>query len=366
MPFKHTIWRVGQPPVRIQESSLATEKLLEEMIVAAPEILSDQWMIIGRQEDTGFGGRIDLLAVAPDGALILIELKRGRTPREVVAQAIDYAVWLEGLDVEEIARIYSSFAPGHDLANDFRTRFGSDLGEATLNESHQIVIVASSLDSSSERIVGYLSQRGVSINVLSFQLFNTGTEQLLSRAWLLDPVETQISSNITSPKATKGPWNGEYYVSYGHSPGRLWSDAVKYNFVSAGGGSWYSNTLNLLKPNDRIWVKAPGHGFVGVGRVRGPAEAATDFEITIDGKEQLAVEALKGENGTNYHHAYMTDSDKMEYFVPVEWAQTVPVESAVNEIGLFGNQNTVCAPKTPKWRHTIERLERAFPKFDSI
>jgi hypothetical protein len=36
------------------------------MIVSAPEILSDQWMIIGRQEDTGFGGRIDLLAVAPD------------------------------------------------------------------------------------------------------------------------------------------------------------------------------------------------------------------------------------------------------------------------------------------------------------
>ena len=53
-------------------------------------------MIIGRQEDTGFGGRIDLLAIAPDGTLILIELKRGRTPREVVAQAIDYATWLEG------------------------------------------------------------------------------------------------------------------------------------------------------------------------------------------------------------------------------------------------------------------------------
>jgi RecB family endonuclease NucS len=61
------------------------------MIVASPEILSDQWMIIGRQEDTGFGGRIDLLGIAPDGTLILIELKRGRTPREVVAQAIDYA-----------------------------------------------------------------------------------------------------------------------------------------------------------------------------------------------------------------------------------------------------------------------------------
>jgi hypothetical protein len=363
MPIKHSIWRVGASPVRLLESTLSSEKLLEEMIVASPEILSDQWMIIGRQEDTGFGGRIDLLAVAPDGALVLIELKRGRTPREVVAQAIDYATWLEDLDAEEIARIYSRYAPGHDLADDFRARFESELDEATLNESHQIVVVASSLDSSSERIVGYLSKRGISINVLCFQMFDTGTEQLLSRAWLIDPIETQIASAVTSSKAAKEPWNGEYYVSFGQSKDRAWSDATRYGFVSAGGGSWYSNTLNLLKPNDRIWVKAPGYGFVGVGRVTGPAEAATDFKVVVDGKEQLAVEVLPG---AEYHRRFIADPDKMEYFVPVKWAQTVPLESAVDEIGLFGNQNTACAPKTPKWTHTIERLKQAFPKFNAI
>jgi hypothetical protein len=48
-------------------------------------------MLIGRQEDTGLGGRVDLLAVAPDGAVVLIELKRERTPREVLAQAVDYS-----------------------------------------------------------------------------------------------------------------------------------------------------------------------------------------------------------------------------------------------------------------------------------
>src|SRR5258708_1756712 len=139
MPIQHSIWRVGQSPIRLNESSLSSEKLLEDMIVAAPEILSDQWMIIGRQEDTAFGGRIDLLAIAPDGSLILIELKRGKTPREVVAQAIDYATWLEALGPDEIARIYSRFTDGRNLSDDFRTRFNSVLDEATLNESHQIV-----------------------------------------------------------------------------------------------------------------------------------------------------------------------------------------------------------------------------------
>jgi RecB family endonuclease NucS len=95
MPIHHAIWKVGTQPQPLVESSLTTERLLEEMIVAAPRVLSDEWMLIGRQEDTSFGGRIDLLAIAPDGALVLIELKRDRTPREVVAQALDYAGWVE-------------------------------------------------------------------------------------------------------------------------------------------------------------------------------------------------------------------------------------------------------------------------------
>ena len=80
MPIRHSIWRVGHTPQLLRESHLATEALLEEMLVTAPDILLPEWMIIGRQEDTVHGGRIDLLALAPDGALIVIELKRGKSP----------------------------------------------------------------------------------------------------------------------------------------------------------------------------------------------------------------------------------------------------------------------------------------------
>jgi RecB family endonuclease NucS len=111
MPVSQSIWRITQPPQRLRESALTSEKSLEAMIIATPEIVSDQWMIIGQQEDTGFGGRIDLLAIAPDSSLILIEIKRGRSPREVVAQAIDYATWVEALDSESVFRIYSRFKP---------------------------------------------------------------------------------------------------------------------------------------------------------------------------------------------------------------------------------------------------------------
>jgi hypothetical protein len=59
----------------------------------------------------------------------------------------------------------------------------------------------------------------------------------LSRAWLIDPAETQTNATVT-PAREKEPWNGEVYASFGHDEnGRLWSEARQYGFISAGGGT---------------------------------------------------------------------------------------------------------------------------------
>lgn len=364
MPIHHSIWRVGETPEPLPETQIVSEAMLEKMIVAAPRILSPEWMIIGQQEETGHGGRIDLLALAPDGTVILIELKRGRTPRDVVAQAIDYAVWAEGLDAQALASIYGRFSNGGGLAAAFLARFGQPLDEATLNQSHQIVIVAAELDASTERIVGYLNERDIAINVMCFQVFDHGAGQLLSRAWLLDPVETQLAATSSSKTSVREPWNGEFYVSFGSDISRNWDEARTFGFISAGGGAWYSGTLNLLKEGDRIWVKVPGKGFVGVGRVRGQPAAATDF--TLPGPDGSDVPALNILTKASYHRQEADDPERCEYFVPVEWIDTVSIDQAINDVGLFGNQNTVCAPKTPKWRHTVDRLKLAFPAYDQV
>ena len=253
MPIRAAVWTVGAQPVSLAEGRLAREDELEEMIVAAPRLLSDEWMLIGRQEKTDFGGRVDLLAVAPDGSLVLIELKRDRTPRDVVAQALDYAVWVERLEAQEIDRIYDRFRPGRSLKADFRARFGHDLDEDALNASHQIIVVASSLDDSTERILGFLSRRDVAVNVLCFQIFDHGAEKFLSRTWLLDPVTVQ--ANVTAPDRSGEPWNGEFYCSFGDGEERSWKDAVEFGFICGGGGAWYSRTLQLLAPGDRVWVE---------------------------------------------------------------------------------------------------------------
>jgi hypothetical protein len=258
-------------------------------------MLSDEWMLIGRQEDTGLGGRIDLLAITPDGSLVLVELKRGRTPREVVAQALDYAGWVERLRADEVVTIYGRFAPGRSLEADFLSRFGQKLDEDSLNQSHQIIVVASSLDDSTERIISYLNDRDVPINVLFFQVFANGNEQLLSRSWLLDPIRTQVSA-AAAPAGPSEPWNGEFYCSFGEGNDRSWAEAAQYGFISGGGGAWYSRTLQLLGPGDRVWVKIPDVGFVGVGRVTGRAQPASAFRLSAATGDRPALELLRRRN----------------------------------------------------------------------
>ena len=360
MPIRTAIWKVGTQPEPLLECSLASEQLLESMIVTSPRMLSDEWMLIGKQEDTGFGGRIDLLAITPDGSLVLIELKRARTPREVVAQALDYAGWVERLRADEIATIYGRFASGRSLAADFLSRFGQKLDEDSLNQSHQIIIVASSLDDSTERIVSYLNDHDVPINVLFFQVFANGSEQLLSRSWLLDPVRTQVNAAAT-PAGPSEPWNGEFYCSFGEGNDRSWAEASQHGFISGGGGAWYSRTLQLLGPSDRVWVKIPDVGFVGVGRVTGRAQPASTFTLPTPTGDTPALEVL---NGATYSRQFVDDPERCEYFVPIRWLQTVTKERAFYETGLFGNQNTVCKPTTPKWRSTVDRLKQKFPEFD--
>lgn len=362
MPIQHAIWRVGDDPAPLASSKLVSEQQLENMILREPRILSSEWMLIGQQEITSHGGRMDLLAIAPDGSLVLIELKRDRTPREIVAQALDYASWVADLTADRLVQIYNRFSKGGSLETAFQQRFGTVLDEETLNHAHQIIIVAAELDPASERIVAYLNARDIAINVVFFQVFQHGNEQLLSRVWLIDPGETQANAaSATGGSGEKEPWNGEFYVSFGDATSRSWDDARRYGYISGGGGLWFSQTLKMLSPSDRVWVNIPKKGYVGVGEVVEAVQPASTFKVMTETGEQLAMDVVQ--HGGKYK-ATANDPEKTEQFVRVKWLDAVDANKAFSEVGLFGNQNTVCQPTTPKWRHSVERLKTVFTKWN--
>ena len=331
------------------------EKRLQELIDADISIVDPGLLVIGREVTTSYGGRLDILGIDADGNLIVVELKRDQTPREVVAQALDYGSWIRHVNSEEIARIFLDYQrrflkretpEGIDVA--LTRKFNSIPDE--LNSAHRLVIVASELDPSTQRIVLYLQEEyGVDINVVVFRKFQDGDREYLTRSWLSEPDFLSVGASPSAIPKGKGDWNGEYYVSFGEGDHRRWSDAKRYGFVSAGGGSWYVKTLEKLQPEDRIWVLVPGKGYVGVGKVIASAVCHDQFMVDVNG-------TLTPIMDVDVEAPAAFDEQHGEYFVGVKWIKAVDLKYAVKERGFFGNQNTVAQPLVSKWQFTVERL----------
>lgn len=352
MSIEHTVWSLDEKKPLVS-SELKDEKELELLIVDNIEIINKGWLVLGNQVKTDAGKFIDILCMDYGGDLVVIELKKGMTPREVTAQVIDYAASVSMLTTEELAQIYLDHSKDNNTLNEaYKEKYGIELDEENVNQKVKMVVVASQMDNSTERIITFLSKTyGVDINILFFNIFKCGEERIISRAWFKEDDE----ENIKSIDSEKNPWNGEHYISYGSGENlRAWDDAMKYGFVSAGGGEWYSHTLKMLSPDDRIWVNIPHTGYVGVGIVTEEVQQAKDVSFVVDGKEISMKELpLKG----NYF--YNEDNpENAEYVVKVQWIKTVPETKAIKEIGFFGNQNSVCRPTSDKWEFTVERLKK--------
>lgn len=190
------LWEVlsGERLARIPRGSLDLESRLEEWLAADISILDPSLFVIGRQVETDFGGLIDLLCVDPAGDLVVVELKRDKTPREITAQALDYASWVVNLTHERITSIAETYL-GVPFGGAFEAKFGTDVPE-TLNGDHRVLIVGSVIDPSSERIIRYLSgTHGMNINAATFNYFRVEDDkELLARIFLIEPSEVELKT----------------------------------------------------------------------------------------------------------------------------------------------------------------------------
>jgi PAS domain-containing protein len=354
MALEIGLWRVDSAaPVRVGASGFPLEARLEELIQSDPTILGEPLLVVGRQVPTAFGKFIDLLAVSAEGALHVLELKRDRTPREVVAQVLDYGSWVQGLSHSDVLAL---FGDQHHTAFEvaFEERFGTRPPEE-LNGGHTLTVIAADVDPATERIVTYLAGFEVPVNVVFFRYFRDGEREYLARSWLLD--EATVAPSGTGRRGgTREPWNGrDWYISFGEEDqGRNWDDAVKYGFVSAGGGAWYSKTLRGLPVGARVFAYIPQAGYVGVGTSTGEARPFDDALVTVGGQQRKLSELpLAG----TYRWGPADDMNKAEYVVPVDWISTRPREHAVHKKGLFANQNSACKLRN---RFTLTTLYTEF------
>ncbi len=140
MPVETALWRITENGLtEARPSALKREADLHKWLEADPKLLGDL-LLIGSEIATDFGGRIDLLALDPAGIVHVIELKRDKTPREVVAQALDYASWVATLTLDDLQDIYRRYK-ADDLGSAYQARFGTLLPE-TLADEHSITCIS--------------------------------------------------------------------------------------------------------------------------------------------------------------------------------------------------------------------------------
>lgn len=354
MPVEMRMWRIdGDKPRPLTTSVLHAEKELHEFLARDPSLLGVRLLVIGSEVLTPYGKRLDLLAIDADGHLHVLELKRDKTPREVVAQILDYGSWVSMLSRDEVIDI----ADKH-LDQAFEAAFEDVFGESPpdeINGELQLTVVASELDSSSERIVTFLRGFGVPVNAVFFSYLEDDGRRYLARSWLAASEEGQRATTTAAKKSKRAAWNGQdWYVSFGGSLGRQWEDARTFGFVSAGGGRFYTKTMRSLPEGARIWVNLPGTGFVAVGKTIATAERFDHANVRRDGEwVRLADEQLVG----NYRHADDEDDDHAEWVVPVEWLDARREAEAFWTKGMFASQHSACKLRQ---EFTLERLAEHF------
>lgn len=317
--------------IESQRKPLDLEERIEDWVAQDLSLIGVDGVVVGRQVTTAFGKRIDLLAMDEEGGLIVIELKRDRSARDIVAQVLDYASWVCKLTTNEVHELALA-STGKSLTDIYRTRFGKAPPE-TLNATHQMVVVASEVDEATKRIIEYLAEEhDVGINASFFNIFGAEGHEWLTTDSLLNQDEVKDRSI----RKARAPWSGLYYFTSGTEDDRPWEDLRQYGFISASGGRTYSNKLDNLEIGAPIFLYQKGVGYLGYGKVTGGKTAAMDLRLD-DGTP--LVEALP-----NRH--YLTESaddpDRASYVVSVDWIKTFDRQQARTYPGIFANQNVVC------------------------
>jgi len=191
------LWKIGDGKSleKLRETTLRDlgykeETDMESWIADDISIISEDLMVIGRQVRTDYNKEIDLLCIDITGDIVIIELKRNKTPREVIAQILDYASWVNDLSSEQIKEIWMKEKKEKSLEDAFKEKFGFDLPK-DINEHHSMLIVALEIDSDTERVVKYLVDTyGVDINLITLQFFKDSKDnECMARIFSIDPKE---------------------------------------------------------------------------------------------------------------------------------------------------------------------------------
>lgn len=198
-----------------KKTSLELEKHLESWLENSPwAVAQEPLLIIGRQTfafQEEYGTIFpDLLGIDKEGNLVIIELKKGRTPREVIAQLLEYAAWANDLSDEKIHEIATSYFriinTEKEIEELFLETFETD-EIPSLNQRLRLFVAAEEISPSVAKVCRFLRQvHGVDVNCIQFSIFQTESGEVLVSSEAFVGLEDVVAPKKT---VTSQRWAGE-------------------------------------------------------------------------------------------------------------------------------------------------------------
>ena len=179
------------------------EAVLEDWLESNPDGIVEEGklLIVGRQVVTNFGGFIDLLGIDRHGTAVVVELKRNRTPRDTLAQALEYASFAARLDSEQLEGILRLYQKNDsvNLAEYHRVYFELAPDEAiAFNKDQRIVIVGQTISPEIRQTASFVRSKGIRVTCVEFSFFQAnGGTRLLSQDIVVGQ-EADKPSTVTS------------------------------------------------------------------------------------------------------------------------------------------------------------------------
>jgi len=227
------------------------EEILEDWIENSPNAIfeDEEVLIIGRQVTTNLGKAIDLLGLDKKGNTVVIELKREKTPRETVAQILEYASYVEDLTYEQLEKIAGDYIvdEGLNLAEKHRTNFKlSDEEAVAFNKEQRLVIIGQNISKEIEDTSIFLNKKGLEIYCIAFKYFKDKKgEKIITSDFVVKKSKTTGGATESRPKIDKNTFlaNVDKYIRDFFV--RLFNMASEYNMPLHWGSTGFSLNVNL-------------------------------------------------------------------------------------------------------------------------
>ncbi len=169
---------------RMAKTTFCNENLkerydIQEWVEKNPEIIDEDLLIIGKEVSLPSDIRIDLLAIDKKSNLVIIELKRDDSGRNVDWQAIKYASYCSNFTNAEIFRQYAEYlGTTEDEAETEIEKFIEAENFEELNNKQRIILVSKEFHSDVISAVLWLRDYGIELSCVRFTPYIDDTGDL--------------------------------------------------------------------------------------------------------------------------------------------------------------------------------------------